>query len=215
MKTIKKILSVVSAAVLCAVPLVNGFSASAADTAQLKTYVVYNIAQNPNIAFFDFALDYTDDVIAERSFATSLCHGFFFSIDRTAFNQVKTTYNGNKYPIGEVGTLMSTKFLVPMNTRSIYDKVTYSEAVIRDANGVTLSPTSITMDAVLLGDVDQNGVVNNYDAELIMKALSNPNDYHLSEKQIDAADVCNRGDGITAMDALTIQEYVSGQILHF
>ena len=215
MKTIKKILSVVSASVLCAVPIVDGFSVSATDTTQLKTYVVYNIARNPNIAFFEFALDYTDDVIAERSFATSLCRGFFFSIDRTAFNQVKNTYDGNKYPIGETGTITSTKFLVPMNTESIYDKITYSEAVIRNANGGILSPTYITMDDVLLGDVDLNGIVNNYDAELIMKAIGNADDYPLSERQKDAADVYSRGDGITAMDALTIQEYVSGQISHF
>ena len=212
MKTIKQILSVISAAVLCAVPLVNGFSASAADTAQLKTYIVYNIAQTPDIGFFDFALNYTDDVIAERSRATSLCSGFFFSIDRTAFNQVRTTFDGC---VEDVGTLMSTKFLVPMNTKSIYEKVTYSEAIIRDLNGIAISPTSITMDAVLLGDVDLNGVVNNKDAELIMNSIINPDEYKLNTKQKDAADVYSRGDGITGMDALTIQEYVQGQIAHF
>ncbi|MDE6788872.1 MAG: hypothetical protein K2J47_06065, partial [Ruminococcus sp.] len=127
--------------------------------------------------------------------------------------KILNTYNGPA--IGATGRLCSTKFIVPMDTDSIYDVVSRSNVTVRNADGVTLASTSIYMEEVLLGDVDLNGVVNDNDADLIMKALSNPSNYRLSAKQIDAADVCGRGNGITAMDALTIQEYVQGQITHF
>ena len=212
-KITRKIVAAMSAVILSVVPMISSFSANAAATVtKYKTYVLYNVANNPNIAYFDFTLNYTTDVTAEESEPTSLCkNGYFSSSDNG--KRVLTTYNGPK--IGATGNLCSTKFIVPMDTESIYDVVSCSNVVIRNANGVTLASTSIYMEEVLLGDVDLNGVVNNNDAELIMKALGNPDNYHLNTKQKDAADVCGRGDGITAMDALTIQEYVQGQITHF
>ena len=213
-KITRKIVAAMSAAVLSAVPMINSFSANAAVTVtKYKTYVLYNGANNSNIAYFDFTLNYTTGVTAEKSEPTSLCKNGFDSSNNTSSRKVVNYYSGQA--IGATGTLCSTKFIVPMDTDSIYDVVSRSNVTIRNANGVTLAPTSIYMEEVLLGDVDLNGVVNNNDAELIMNALSNPDKYRLSAKQIDAADVCNRGGGVTAVDALTIQEYVQGQITHF
>ncbi len=212
---IKKIMAAVSSVILCALPIANGISASAAGTTQFKTYVLYNISQNPSVAYFDFSLSYNSNVTAEPSKATSLCNGGYFRSNNNIISRkVQCTYNGNA--IGNIGILNSTKFITPMTTSSVYDVVKYTDAVIRDEYGITLSPTSITMDATLLGDVNLDGVVNNSDAELIMKALANPDRYKLNEKQIDAADVYERGtSGITNMDALIIQEYVQGQRNHF
>ena len=212
-KITRKIMAAMSAVILSAVPMINSFSANAAVT-QYKTYVLYNATNNPNISYFDFMLNYTTGVTAEKSKATSLCkNGYFSSSNNTSSRKILNTYNGPT--IGATGNLCATKLLVPMNTDSIYDVVSRSNVTIRNANGVTLAPTSIYMEVVLLGDVDLNGVVNNKDAELIMKAIANPNAYPLSKKQVDAADVCDRGDGVTAKDALEIQKYVQGQIAHF
>ena len=57
----------------------------------------------------------------------------------------------------------------------------------------------------LLGDANEDGEVNLADAVLIMQALSNPSDYQLTPQGIANADVIG-DDGITPMDALTIQE---------
>lgn len=57
------------------------------------------------------------------------------------------------------------------------------------------------------GDSNSDGKVSLADAVLIMQALSNPNEYKLSKEQEDLADVCNRGDGLTPQDALSIQKY--------
>ena len=214
-KITRKIVAAISAIILSAVPMINSFSTNAAVTVtKYKTYVLYNVANDKSISYFDFTLNYTTGVTAEESEPASLCqNGYFSSFNSTSSRKVLNTYNGQA--IGATGKLCSTKFIVPMNTDSIYDVVSRSNVVIRNNNGVTLAPTSIYMEEVLLGDVDLNGVVNNNDAELILNAIVNPDEYHLNAKQKDAADVCGRGDGITAMDALTIQEYVQGQITHF
>lgn len=210
----KKVMAAISSVILCALPIANGISASAAGTTQFKTYVLYNISQDPSVAYFDFSLSYNSSVTAEPSKATSLCNGGYFrSNNNTISRKVQCTYNGNA--IGNTGVLNSTKFITPMTTSSVYDVVKYTDAVIRNENGITLSSTSITMDATLLGDVNLDGVVNNSDAELIMKHVSNAYAYPLNDKQKDAADVYNRGDGISNMDALTIQKYVQGQISQF
>lgn len=203
-----------SAAVLSAVPMMNSASASSAVT-QYKTYVLYNVANNKNIAYFDFTLNYVTNVTAEKSTATSLCEeGYFSSSNNTSSRKILNTYNGPT--IGATGKLCATKFIVPMNTDSVYDVVSLSNVVVRNTNGVTLSPTSICIDEVLLGDVDLNGIVDNNDATLIQNSIANPDNYRLSDKQADAADVYQRGSsGITGMDALEIQKYVNGQITNF
>lgn len=59
---------------------------------------------------------------------------------------------------------------------------------------------------VLFGDATCDNEVNVADAVLIMQCLANPNEYKLSEQGKKNADVCNVGDGVTAMDALSIQK---------
>ncbi|MDE6539963.1 MAG: dockerin type I repeat-containing protein [Ruminococcus sp.] len=59
---------------------------------------------------------------------------------------------------------------------------------------------------VTYGDSNSDNNTNVSDAVFIMQCLSNPNEYKMSAEQKDAADVCNRGDGVTAMDALVIQQ---------
>lgn len=102
-----------------------------------------------------------------------------------------------------------------MTTSSIYDIVKYTDDVIRNENGITLSPTFITMETILFGDINLEGIVDINDSDLIMKSIANPDEYKLNAKQVAAADVYQRGDGITAIDALTIQEYINDEICHF
>lgn len=102
-----------------------------------------------------------------------------------------------------------------MNSDSIFDYVSQSDVKIRNASGTTLSPSSITLDSILLGDVDMNGVVDINDATLILQSIGNPDHYPLTDRQILAGDVYESGSGLTGMDAYTIQMYVNGQMEHF
>lgn len=58
----------------------------------------------------------------------------------------------------------------------------------------------------MYGDANEDGETNIADAVLIMQSLSNPDDYKMTAEGLDNADVCNRGDGVTASDALSIQK---------
>ncbi len=214
MKKIKKILSVASAAVLCAMPIVNVAPVNASGSPQMKTYVVYSVATRPDIAYFDYTLYYSDSAIFQESKPSSLLSkGNFSSIPKTSNRKVQHKYSGST--IGSRGEVVATKFIVSMDTESIYDKISRTTPDIRNANGVTLSPASLIMDDILLGDVDFNGIVDNDDADLILSHIVNPDNYPFTEKQFQAADVYNRGDGITGMDAYTIQQYVAEIISHF
>ncbi len=60
-------------------------------------------------------------------------------------------------------------------------------------------------DDVIYGDANEDGKVSVADAVLIMQALSNPDEYKLTENGSKNADVVGNGDGVTTKDALAIQ----------
>ena len=72
----------------------------------------------------------------------------------------------------------------------------------------------------LYGDTNCDGTVDMSDAVLIMQALANPGKYglsgsnamHITQTGMDLADVCENGNGLTANDALSIQNYLLGNI---
>lgn len=211
-KVLQKITAAISAGLLCIVPMVNGLTASAAVT-QYKTYKIYSNAQDSSISYFDVSFQYSLDVTAEASQATSLCSaGYFRSTNNTTNRLIQETYNGD--PIGAVGTLFTTKFIAPMNTISIFDKVTYSNPVIRNENNVTLSPSKITMEAVLMGDVNEDGAVTDTDVTILNKYLLSETEYPLTDYGKLAADVS--GDGVISLnDSSIITNYCLGIFENF
>lgn len=109
-KITRKIMAAMSAAVLSAVPMINSFSANAAVT-QYKTYVIYNVANNKNIAYFDFILNYNANITAEESTATYLCqNGYFSSSDNKSSRKLLNTYNGPTMALREIFVKLSLLF---------------------------------------------------------------------------------------------------------
>ena len=77
-----------------------------------------------------------------------------------------------------------------------------------------ITPTDIKNalpEPTLIGDANEDGNVNMSDAVLIMQVLSNPDEYKLTPQGIANADIAGDGDGVTAMDALTIQLSILNQ----
>ena len=64
----------------------------------------------------------------------------------------------------------------------------------------------------LYGDANSDGKVTLADAVAVLQYVANKEKYPLSDYALDCADVYKRGDGVTGMDALTIQQYDSGTI---
>ena len=62
------------------------------------------------------------------------------------------------------------------------------------------------------GDANEDGNVSIADAVLVLQSLANPDSYKLSEQGKINADVSNNGDGVTAGDALVIQQVEAGTV---
>ncbi len=209
MKKIKKILTAIATTTISAVSLCSMFSVSA-ETTQLNTFRIYhNVAANSNISFFDFTINYSSIITANPSKKTALLNDGYFS----SFNngKVVSRYNGN--PIKSSGTIATTDFYAPMSTTKIFNEISYS-ATISDDKGNNKDPNSITMNAVLLGDVNQDNIVNNDDAVALNMYLIDSKANPLSENGVLAADVT--GDGIlNTIDSAVILNYTSGLIDKF
>ena len=67
-----------------------------------------------------------------------------------------------------------------------------------------------SLQPVLLGDANEDDRVSLADAVLIMQSLANPDVFRLTPQGMVNADIYNTGDGVTAMDALRIQEILIG-----
>ncbi|HRU98347.1 MAG TPA: leucine-rich repeat protein [Ruminococcus sp.] len=75
-----------------------------------------------------------------------------------------------------------------------------------DNKGYTFVPLDGS-ESTVIGDANLDGDVSLADALLILQHVANGQKYEMSEQAELNADVYNRGDGLTAMDALTIQKY--------
>lgn len=92
--------------------------------------------------------------------------------------------------------------------------------IISDQYGSNLQSTeepAETSETVQLikGDVNFDGNVDITDVITVAAFANNPESNKLSEEAIKAGDVHNTGDGLTANDALKIQQYLSGVITEF
>lgn len=211
MRNFKKTLMAITAAVMCAMPMLNGITASAAGTEQYKTFRLYHEVNDPTVAYFDFSISYNSGVLAEPSMKTELCgKGNFNSIHYNLSRKIQTTYNGAAF--SQTGTAATTKLLTPMSVTSLFDAISYTMPVARNASGATLNPFSVTHDYVLVGDANRSGDVDLGDAVYINQFVANPDEYGDLDKC--AADV--NGDGyITEEDSTLIQRYLIHLVAHF
>ena len=65
---------------------------------------------------------------------------------------------------------------------------------------------------IVYGDANDDGKVTLADAVAVLQFVANKQKYPLSDQALKAADVYGNGDGITGMDALSIQRYDSGLV---
>ena len=78
-------------------------------------------------------------------------------------------------------------------------------------NGLKNGFIKITADNVKIpGDVNLDGRVTLSDAVSILQYISNSEKYPLSQQSLSNADVNKNGDGVSALDALSIQKFDSG-----
>lgn len=86
----------------------------------------------------------------------------------------------------------------------IYRNIVYGKTEDHDEENIPDEPA----ETIANGDANNDGSVNISDPVLIMQSISNPDKYQLSAEGRFNADI--DGDGVTNMDALTIQKYLLG-----
>ena len=81
------------------------------------------------------------------------------------------------------------------------------------AKPVTTTATSAPAgDKVHYGDANCDGTTDISDAVLILQVMANPEKYPITSHGVNNGDVCQRGDGLTSLDALSIQKYEAKSI---
>lgn len=215
MKKAKKFMATLTAVTVSAISLCSLFTANA-DSEMMKTYrVFHNVNSADNITYIDYVMNYSSSIIANPSNKTPLLNnGYFVSSNN---DKIQGTYLGNAI---QSGIAITTDFYTPNSVSNIFNEISYS-ATIRNSNNVSINPNSITLNAVLVGDVDQDGYVNSTDIVILNKYLTDPEKYPLvNEDAYLAANTkldydANGNPLLNNEDVQAITNYVLQVIDHF
>lgn len=210
MKKFKKILSAVSAAVLCALPMMNGVAVNAAsESGRINTYKVYcDISKNSGIKRATLVIDYNDMDIAEPkikgNLGGTLSDGYVNTPDYEEFGILFDSSTVLMNP----GTLFAAKFTTNHDFNSCLVRM---QANGFDKSLSLIKPSPITVDVVLMGDVNNDGVVDIMDVININRYIM---DVENNSINLRAADV--NDDGIvTKEDSDMVLSYTVQNIEHF
>lgn len=201
MKTIKKILSVISAATICTVPILSSSVVNAAPSGQYDTYAIYcDVPANSGVMWANLEFVYKDmeeikSHVGDFGGTVSDASGARRPNGEQSFAACFRANGALSAP----GNLFTTK-LITENGYTVKDIYTTSFDAKR--NLITNNP--VTFDVVLVGDANGNGVVTVADATAIRQYVGNPSTYGISN--LRAADV--NFDGVVDLkDAELIQMY--------
>ncbi len=94
--------------------------------------------------------------------------------------------------------------------RRLWAETMYANVYTAESTTTPNETTAPTTDTeVVFGDADLNGVVELNDAVKVMCSITDSDNSAMTAEEINAADVYQRGDGISNMDALAIQKYLA------
>lgn len=215
MKKIKKMLSAVSATMLCATSLAGITSnAAGAEAQKLNTYTVYcDVDSNSGVMWADVYFHYNsidmDDMEVETgNFGGNVTHT---TLERT---DGRTIYSASFKANGAImapGVLFKSKFWTTDNM-TLVDGTLSTSAF--DATRKFIGNDIVDASFVLKGDANQDGRVTLADETAIIQSLGNPTDYGLSKKGHYAADV-NFDGVVNDADRKLIRDYNNGVINWF
>ena len=209
MKTIKRILPVITAATVCAVPLLSTSVVNAASSDQYDTYAIYcDVPANSGVMWANLEFEYTD--MYEISSHVESFGGDVYDLSGGTSPNGERSFAASFRANGALvapGTLFTTKLIAENGFTVNNIRTTSFDA---DRNLITNNP--VTFDVVLVGDANNNGVVTIADATAIYQYIGNPSHYGISN--LRAADV-NFDGTVDSEDAQLIQMYDAGMIYNF
>ena len=98
----------------------------------------------------------------------------------------------------------------PVTTTTIEEPVPTTTTTIETP---TAAPTTTDTPTTVWGDADEDGELSINDAVIIMSFVGNSSAYPMSPNAQDICDVYARGDGISNMDALSVQKFLAQAII--
>lgn len=216
MRKIKTILSVLSATMLCAASFAGITSnAAGAETQKLNTYALYcDVELGSGVMWADVYFNYNnidmDDMEVETgAFGGDVTHS---TLERTD----DTIYSASFRAGGAImarGVLFKSKFW----TTDIIN-MTLVEGTIRksafDSNRKFMGNDIVQASFVLMGDANEDEVVDLADETAVIQHLGNPEKYELSKEGYYAADV-NFDGVVNNTDLKLIRDYNNGVINWF
>ena len=139
---------------------------------------------------------------------------------KTASDPVRTTIAGDNKVTTTTTTSATT---TTTTTTTTEEKKTTTTTTTDDKSTTTTTIVTGELPVTKAGDVNLDGDIDMGDAVLIMQFLANPNKYdvngtdehHITVQGKVNADVDKTSEGVTANDALRIQEYLLGKIKSF
>ena len=213
MNKLKKILSAVSAGVLCALPMVNGVAVDAADSFEkLNTYVIYcDVEANSGVMWADLEFKFKGNVEFDKvetgAFGGDIIGGSSPSIGETMSFHASFRAPGAIVAPGNMfrATIWTTDALQITNE---------PKTAAFDANRKYMGLECFTATHVLVGDANNDKCVDLADAAAIIQYLGNPTKYKLDAYGERAADV-NFDGVVDQADVELLQKYEAGVIDYF
>ena len=209
----KKILSAVSAVVLCALPAMNSVAVNAANSSgKLNTYVIYcDVEANSGVMWADLEFRFTGNVEYDKvetgNFGGNITGGSGSRLDGTNY------FSASFRALGAI-VAPGNMFRATIWTTDTLKYTTELRTAAFDANRKYMGLNCFTATSVLVGDVNNDGHITDADATAVLQALGNPKDYGLSEYGQRAADV-NFDGVVDKKDVDLIHDYECGAIDYF
>lgn len=214
LRKFKKFMAAISAVALCVVPITNSLSVNAATTYENTYRIYFDVSTNSALARYDFRMSY-DRNMSAGYFEIGNLGG---EISSGGGGSQTGRHCGANYTndgaIYESGTIFSFKIY---SNGTFEENCNEEEDITETAfyiNGSEMVNNPVTRDVVLVGDANDNGMVEVADAVLVQQYLVSPSTANFSAHNARAADA--NGDGVITMaDAIMIQEYVAQIIPNF
>ena len=138
-------------------------------------------------------------------FAETASSSAYKSIGYHMSSGVAQTASPDPYAVDT--TLAETTTSTTTATTTTTTSTTTTTTVVTTTS-TTTAPTSVGK----AGDANGDDQVDMSDVVLIMQSLANPDKYQIAPENRDKADVESKGNGITTVDALSIQRYLLGLV---
>lgn len=203
MKKFKKVMAALFAATT-AVSLCS-FKVGAYHAGQKHTWRVYEKVSTLNMEWYTSTIlnsnNYTFESSAKKELIVNSNN--FYSNYSSDLKALTTSYSSPP-KINGTGYLSVSTWYTPTTVNKFSVKFSYETS-----NNAVITPVYI-----LVGDVNQDGIINENDYELVGEYLANKIQNKLNDKQMLAADANNDGE-VDFLDLALISKFVSGNVNNF